>query len=71
MKNYKTQLILLCCFISQLAFCGPFDPPADGDEPTDPAGPAASINIWIIYLVIVGILYAFYTLKKKQVILKN
>ena len=63
MKNnlLKAYLTVFITFMSFLASAQPVDPPADPDPP---AGP---INNQIIWLVILGISFAYYILNKKKV----
>ena len=63
MKNnlLKVYLTVFITFISFLATAQPVDPPADPDPLPAP------INGQIIWLAVVGIVFAFYILNKKKV----
>ncbi|MBC5834664.1 hypothetical protein G6N05_09355 [Flavobacterium sp. F372] len=63
MKNnlLKVYLTVFTTFISFLATAQPVDPPADPDPLPAP------INGQIIWLAVVGIVFAFYILNKKKV----
>jgi len=62
LKLYSTVFITLMSF---LATAQPVDPPADPDPP------AAPINNQLIWLVVVGITFAYYILNKKKVSLSK
>ncbi len=63
MKNnlLKTYLTVFVTFMSLLASAQPVDPPADPDPLPAP------IDSQIIWLVVVGIAFAFYITNKKKV----
>ena len=67
MKYYKYKIVLLFIFISNLAFGNPYDPIGEDD----PEEPIASINSWIVYMLIFGLIYAFFIFKKRQNALKS
>jgi hypothetical protein len=58
---YKKILFILFCTIycSNEAFCSPPTPPVGLDEP-----PALGIDLYTIPMVIAGIIFAFYFIKK-------
>ena len=63
MKNnlLKAPLTVFITFLSFLASAQPVDPPADPDPLPAP------INSQIIWLAVVGIIFAYYILNKKKV----
>ena len=63
MKNnlLKVYMTVFITFISFLATAQPVDPPADGDPPPAP------INNQIIWLGIVGVIFAYHIISKKKV----
>ena len=63
MKNnlLKTHLTVFVTFMSFLATAQPVDPPADPDPLPAP------IDSQIIWLVVVGIAFAYYIINKKKV----
>ena len=63
MKNnlLKVYLTVFTTFISFLATAQPVDPPADPDPLPAP------IDSQIIWLAVVGIIFAYYILNKKKV----
>jgi len=65
MKNnlLKAYMIVFATFMSFLATAQPVDPPADPDPLPAP------IDSQIIWLVIVGIAFAYYIINKKKVTL--
>lgn len=67
MKIDNLKLALIFCFISNLVLCQPFNP--IGEEDPEPE-PPASINSWLIYMIIIGLIYAFFIFKKRQNALK-
>lgn len=67
MKINNLKLALILCLISNIVFCQPHNPIGDDDPLPEPQAP---INSWIIYLLIFGLLYAFFIFKKRQNTLK-
>jgi len=63
MKNnlLKAYLIVITTFMSFLATAQPVDPPADPDPLPAP------IDGQIIWLIIVGIAFAYYVINKKKI----
>ena len=61
LKSYMTVLMTFMCF---LATADPVDPPADPDPLPAP------IDSQIIWLVVIGIAFAYFIINKKKVSLR-
>ncbi len=57
LKIYATLMLALVSFLS---FAQPVDPPADEDPPASP------INTQLIWLAVIGIVFAFFYLKNQK-----
>lgn len=68
MKIDNLKLALIFCFISNLALCQPYNPIGEDDPEPEPV---ASINNWLVYMFIIGLIYAYLIFKKKQNALKQ
>lgn len=72
MKNilYKSLLILIVLFLDFTAFAQGFGGPPEDDEDDNLQGDdvAVTINTKLIWLLIVGLAFAYYTIKKRSAI---
>lgn len=59
---FKFYVTLMMAFISFLSVAQPVDPPADDDPPPAP------INMYLVWLAIVGIGFVFYFLNSRKTI---
>jgi hypothetical protein len=66
MKNNKIQFCstLICFFVSFIAFAEPGDESEDGGMENADGG--MPINSHLIWLLLAGVLFAWYTLKKHR-----
>ncbi len=64
---FKFYLLAFCLISDFAVFAVPGSDTGNGDlEGDDPAAPAAPINTKLIWLALVGILFAVYTFRKQK-----